>query len=221
MKYLRKFETETDVKVSSNPNVVLIGDTGEILYNVEVSNGAYIQHIDGTIYTADEWTMFNFGNDLANGVAVIKDNVKFVISKTTASTYSEWASNTSVLYSSVVTTTLESTAKTDYAGLANTEAGITRDTGKAFYVCANYTFPNGQKGYLPALGEWMIVVEYLEEIEALLSQIGGTSLSSYSWSSTQYSSSQAWDTMLRAETPYRYSTKDKGRVARAFTTLEL
>lgn len=39
---------------------------------VNVPNGVYIQHINGKLYTTDEWTAKAFANDEANGVAVAK-----------------------------------------------------------------------------------------------------------------------------------------------------
>lgn len=71
------------------PNVVLVGDEARILYNVEpqLPKGAFIQHIDGKLYTTDQWSAMGFTNDEANGVAVISDNAKFVIAKTSFDAY--------------------------------------------------------------------------------------------------------------------------------------
>ena len=191
MKYLRKFETEADVMMMVQPNVVLVGDEARILYNVEPPKGAFIQHIDGELYTTDQWSAMGFANDEANGVAVISDNAKFVIAKTSLG-QTAWSSDTSNAVEGVMLTSDSTTAKTDYAGAANTALISAIDTGKAAYKCANFTFPNGAKGYLPAFGEWVDAYAYKADVNAAMALIGGTALSGNIWSSTQYSAAEAW-----------------------------
>ena len=70
-------------------------------------------------------------------------------------------------------------AKLDFAGKSNTDKIIAQlGTGNApaAEYCSNYIFPNGQKGYLPALGEWQIAYDNKTEIDACMSLIGGTSI---------------------------------------------
>lgn len=198
MKYLKKFETEAEVsswKMSDEcvkPNVVLVGDTRSVLYNVKALSGVMIQHIDGSLYTTDEWTTGGFSNDVANGVAVIDANASFVIAKTRISSGMIWSSDTSTLVEGVYTATNSTTAKFDYAGAANTALIVAIDTSKAAYSCANFEFPNGQKGYLPAMGEWTVAYNNKTAIDAAMTLIGGTAISGHFWSSTQYSASAAW-----------------------------
>lgn len=173
------------------PNVVLVGDTGSVLYNVD-SAGVYIQHIDGALYTTDMWTTGGFSNDVANGVAVIDANASFVIAKTQISSGMAWSSDTSTLVEGILTTKDSTTAKTDYAGAANTALIAAIDTSMAAYSCANFEFPNGQKGYLPALGEWAVAYNNQTAIDAAMTLIGGTAISGYNWSSTQAIASTAW-----------------------------
>lgn len=45
-----------------NPNVVLVKEPRNILYDVMPPLGVYIQHIDGSLYTTDEWTANGFAN---------------------------------------------------------------------------------------------------------------------------------------------------------------
>lgn len=198
MKYLRKFETQADVsswQMSEDhvkPNVVLVGDTRSVLYNVKALSGVMIQHIDGSLYTTDEWTAGGFANDQANGVAVFAPNSKFVIAKTSYNNKMAWSSDEENAVEGVMLTNDFATAKTDYAGEANTALIVVDDIYGAALTCANYTFPNGAKGYLPALGEWVEAYAYKADIDAAMTLIGGTSLGSKTyWSSTQYSANQA------------------------------
>lgn len=173
------------------PNVVLVADTESVMFNVEPPKGVFVQHTDGSLYTTDQWTAGGFTSDLANGVAVIDDACSFVIAKTDAYDGNiEWGSNTSSAISGVMLTTDKATAQTDYAGASNTE--LIAATSGAAYECANYAFPNGATGYLPALGEWAVAYANKSAINAAMTLIGGTALSGYYWSSTQYSADRAW-----------------------------
>jgi hypothetical protein len=216
MKYLRKFETEADVNMSVVPNVVLVGDTGKVIYNA--LNGVYIQHIDGNIYTTDEWTAGGFANDQANGVAVANGAVKVVIAKDVINDI-KWSGNE--LIEGVMATTDSSIAMTDYAGEENTKLITSIYKDGAAYYCANYVFPNGKHGYLPAAGEIYMLIKYKSLVDSALSLIGGTTFGTNSyWSSTLYDESKAWKIYwpygeLRSEARI-YSSYTE---ARPFTTL--
>lgn len=225
MKHLRKFGTNADLqdwqisKECVKPNVVLFGGTGGVIYNVDPFSGVMIQHIDGLLYTTDEWSANGFANDQANGVAVITPKSKFVIAKTSLGSM-EWASDTSNTIAGVTTVYgSTSTARTDYAGAANTALIAAKDTGKAAYTCANFTFPNGTKGYLPALGEWNDAYAYKADVDAAMTLIGGTALgSNIYWSSTQASASAAWRIDWRDGTQGS-NQKSNNYAARAFSAL--
>lgn len=188
MKYLRKFETEADVNMSIVPNVVLVGDTGKVIYNA--LNGVFIQHIDGTLYTTDEWTAGGFTNDQANGVAVGNGVVRFVVAKTQLTSV-KWSATASLI-EGVLVTEDENTAKTDYAGITNTQIIARNDTTGAAHACANYIFPNGKKGYLPSYGELYLANQKKTAIQTAMNLIGGVKLNYTYWSSTQVSSTLAW-----------------------------
>ena len=48
----------------------------------EKGAGVYVQHVDGKLYTSEEWSNNAFANDSANGVAVLSMNdYCFVIAK--------------------------------------------------------------------------------------------------------------------------------------------
>lgn len=215
MKYLKKFETEEDVVMYAQPNVVLVRDTGSVLYNASF---VAIQHVDGTLYTIDEWTAGGFTSDLANGVAVIDTACSFVIAKSSITENAIWGFSS--LVSGATSTNLQETAEKDFAGVANTQAILGNNTNGGAVLCSNYTFPNGQKGYLPSLGEWLVARRKKTVIDNLLNIIGGELLIGYCWSSTQYSSTSAWDLHLTSDL-IRSSTKDKTRRVRAFTTISL
>lgn len=215
MKYLRKFETADAANIAITPNVVLVADTGNVYYNL--MKGIFIQHVDGTLYTTDEWTAGGFTSDLANGVAVCDVACSFVVAKTEFGPI-EWGSNTSSAISGVMITTDSATANTDYAGAKNTE--LIAATNGAAYECANYTFPNGQKGYLPAFGELAVVYANRSAINAAIRLIGGSVFTGGQWSSTQYSAGSAWSLDFNyGSFEQAYKTRDK--YARAFATLEL
>lgn len=227
MKYLRRFEAAEDVAMDVIPNVVLVGDTGAVLYNAPIV-GVYIQHINGKLYTTDEWVSKEFANEQANGVAVGATvdgtTVSFVIAKTGFDKM-PWSSDAVTNISGIMSTSTETIAKTDYAGAANTELMLTSDTSGAAYTCANFIFPNGKKGYLPAFGEWCVVFSLRELINRALNLIGGTPLhystgqNSSLWSSTQYSSSKAWAMKLYSGGGLYYDKSASAYLVRPFCTL--
>lgn len=50
-------------------------------FKAQIDLGVYIQHVDKSLYTIQEWKAYSFTNDDANGVAVITENNSFVLSK--------------------------------------------------------------------------------------------------------------------------------------------
>lgn len=186
-------------------------------------NGVYIQHIDGKLYTQDEWVAKGFSNDEANGVAVVSDEAKFVIAKQNSPAGKKlWATDTTNLLSGVTTTSVSADAKKDYMGYNNTQNMLVVDKNEAAYDCANYIFPNGNNGYLPSSGEWAIAQINKDAVDALLKLIGGDSISKgstkyYYWTSTQYQPNAAW--AFRWDASLNIVGKDSALYIRAFTTL--
>lgn len=190
MKYLKKIKTENDIYlVTERPNLVLINDTKRVLYNAPTS-GVSIQHIDGKLYTTDEWLSNGFDKSEANGVAVLSSKSRFVIHKKQISCV--WSTSTPFTGEGVTQTTSFDIAKTDYAGEANTTAILTDEATVAAHRCANTLFPNGEKGYLPSLGELDLVYFYKDEINNAMTLIGGDKLNQSYWSSTMLSNTGAW-----------------------------
>jgi hypothetical protein len=202
MVYLKKFATEEEYNsFKRNPvkkYVSLISATGEVKYDESVPNGIYINHIDGGLHTYDEWSSGGFAADQANGVAVLAPECSFIISKQSLSKYNTWSADTSNIISGVFTAESSDAAKADYSGLANTAIlavakGNSVANACAAYDCANYEFPNGVKGYLPSVGEWMTAIAHKDEIDAAMSLIGGEAFgTNYLWSSTQVNAANAW-----------------------------
>lgn len=224
MKYLKKFSnsSEYDAFLASGqmvkPNVSLVADEGIVNYHRQTK--VLIQHIDGSLYTTDQWTAEGFANDAANGVAVIADEAQFVISKYFTGSV-KWGANG--IIDGIMVSTDSSVAKTDYAGKRNTqlmlEAG--NGVGTAASTCNFIELPNGQKGYLPSLGELAIAYEVRDEINAARSLIGAVEMGTgQMWSSTQYSSDMAWGMYWHAiDSVYLYNLRDYSWNAPVFAEL--
>lgn len=220
MIHLKEFEKEADIVVDAFPNVIYVNDTKSVLYNY-FPLGVFIQHVDGRVFSTEGWTEGGFTNDKANGVVVSTEAARFVIAKDNVSTLMKWSSNTSSLVDGILTSTDEAVAKTDFNGQQNTELMLAADTSGAGYSCANYVFPNGEKGYLPALGEWDIAYQNKTAVNKAMTLIGGTALGSNSyWSSTQGSAYYAWN--LYWSGGYASSSgKGSNSYVRAFSALSL
>lgn len=194
---------------------------------VELANGVYILHTNGTLYTKDEWD--TSWNSQAVGVAVKTDKCQFVIAPTEYQEIRQQYPDKVLIDGATVASDLE-VAKTDYNGLANTQAGLTQiDPTEqcAILVCGGYLFKNGKTGYLPALGELLEARSFKNEVDSCMDLIGGTPLYSsdlanpYKWSSTQEVKNRAWYTQwnLSYTAPATKLTRTKPYCARPFTTL--
>lgn len=191
--------------------------------------GVYIQHVNGALYTESEWTAGGYANSDANGVAILSETVPaFVIAKENASSSTIRWGGYGKTVPDIVTATSSATAVLDYDGAGNTPkiieylAGTNDgyvDGAPAAEACAAFTFPNGKKGYLPALGEWQGAYNNKTAVVSAMSLIGGTAIKSdYYWSSTQYASNRSWPLGWG----YGYldsSSKYDGNYVRAFAAL--
>lgn len=52
-----------------------------------INKGIYIQHVDGGLYTKENWSNKGYSNDLCNGIALV-DKVCFVIATEYIGTFS-------------------------------------------------------------------------------------------------------------------------------------
>ena len=220
MKYLRKFATEAEIADVVLPNAVLVEDGKKVLYNYLL--GVFIQHVDGSLYSLEDWTKNGFANDKANGVAVCDNKAKFVIAKTQFSS-KKWSSVTNVKIEGASSSDYYSASR-DFAGKSNTEFIAVTDTSEAAYLCANFKFPNGEAGYFPAYGELLIAARNASEINEALSIIGGDAMSNSSsyWTSSQRDATYAF-VFTWPQTPSAASAASKStlRPVRPFAPLNI
>lgn len=197
--------------------------------------GVAIMDINGKFYEdAAEWR--SAGSPAVNGIAVSDGTHRFCIAKDmiTKKCYTgssvqdvEYWGAYGTLISGVTTVSSSSgseTVKTDFAGVANTNAIVSAITASDGYftkspysaagLCREYVFPNGAKGYLGAGGEWNMVNNSINTINTLINEIGGSPLANSNvyiyWTSTQQTKSQSWRFGLikssGCNTVYRYET---------------
>lgn len=152
---------------------------------IEVPNGVYIQDTDGVLWQEAAWD----GSATPNGVAVVADECRFVIALDEEPSICIDRVGDYVSLSLPVFST-DSEAIADYLGKSNTEVIVSvygYDTNEAGGFCVNFTFPNGEQGYLGAAGEWEIVRVNKFEIEKCMTKAGGVTLEgNYQyWTSTR------------------------------------
>lgn len=151
------------------------------------AKGVYIQDTTGRLWTSSSWN----NSATANGVAVIASTCKFVISlDKNKGMRIDTSGSASVLDGYLSAYASAAAAAEDFEGIKNTNKIISafgNDTNEAAGYCANYTFPNGQKGYLGSAGEWQVVLDNKTAIESCLTQIGGSSIieGTYLWASSR------------------------------------
>ena len=178
------------------------GFTHECNFVFAKDAGVYIQHVNGSLYTESEWTAGGYANSDANGVAILSSDVSFVIAKANAVNPAlRWGGFDKTL-TDIVTTADSIKAVLDFDGVCNTPKIIEQLSGyndgystgaPAAEACAAYTFPNGKKGYLPAMGEWKTAYDNKTAVVSAMSLIGGTAIRSNSyWSSTQGGNTTSW-----------------------------
>ena len=227
MIYLKEFATqaEYDAFVASGqmqrPNVSYIQETMAVEYKKPIQYGVFIQHIDGTLLTKEQWQSKGYSNELANGVAIVDEKASFVIAKVDVIIKVTWGP--AIWVNNVSYSTLESAA-TDYNGYANTERMINKASNMA-KLCTEYIFPNNATGYVPAAGElYLVYSKYYSDVDACLAIIGERFNADFPiyWSSTEASHDKAW--VFRIDTnvmePYSKSLWNITTV-RAFTKLNI
>lgn len=230
MKYLRKFATEADASVVAKPNVVLFADTKEVVYNF-AKLGVFIQHINGELFTTEQWSANGFTNEEANGVAVIANEASFIVAKDESVNQYRYG-GAGKLLSSVATASSAEEAGLDFDGIGNTEKMIAELAGykdSAGIIgaplaegCVNFVFPNGAKGYLPSCGEMLIAAKQKSAINGALYLIGGTTIANNTYmTSTQNSANIIWN--IWVTTPeISQSRKDSSTTrCRIFTPLSI
>lgn len=155
--------------------------------------GVYIEATDGTLYTSSTWAS---ARKTANAVVVIADVCKVRMSLTETSLY--YHKNASDPISQYLPEKGNATtAKADYDGEVNTNKIIqfnsaygSNTTSYAAPYCNAFlfTFPSGQKGCLPSLGQLWTIYQNKTNVDACLTVCGGTAFTSSS-AATAYASS--------------------------------
>lgn len=183
-----------------------------------VLDGIYIQHIDGTLYTGDQWTTRGFGNDKINGIASINpyNGTNLIVAKNPIGEM-PWSSIPNTLIEGVTTITEYDKVLIDRAGIKNSELIAAADPESAAAACANYTFPNGQKGHLATVREADSVKQCITS--EIMKIIGVTIDDTILWTSTQCDATQAWYVNIGINDIY-YDVKDKNGLVWPVCTLE-
>lgn len=205
------------VNVSASDGASVDGQV--VTVKQSVANGVYIEDVDGKLWTESEWD----GSVTPNGIAVITNECQFVMALADANaSYCEWGS-TGINISGITSAGNNASAKADYDGETQTAAilnklGNNATNAPAAYYCNSFAFPNGQKGYLGAAGEWQAALDNKTAIVSALNKCGGTAMSAYYWTSTQADSTigwcMLWDSATLSSTP-----KYANNYVRAFKVL--
>lgn len=185
---LRKVSTANTSAEEKNITLqyTLCGKTATI-NTIQVGIG--IQHIDGTLYSLDDWTANSFTVDVANGVSVSIGQHSFIIAKDCITDCIWGGSGIDILTSDAV-----GQGEINTATIVNTIGD--NDSGEyAAKAVKNYTFPNGKVGFLPSKGELEIIIDNIYRIRTACNLLGldlFTGDIKYILSSTQESLNSAY-----------------------------
>ena len=193
MKKIKKFLLYNDYnnnKTRKYPQISYIKESDSIfLENTPkaIEQGVYIVDVDNNFFKENEWTQ---DNSKSIGVAVVKDNFKFIISKNEY--YVKWGSLSKEI-TGCTTTIDDIEALKDNKGSENTIKIIEQDSPECDASIKSNAFMIGNnKGYLGTAGEWNAAYSYKNLVDSAMEKIGGDLLSPYFWTSTQYDSDQSW-----------------------------
>ena len=180
------------------------------LYNREVTftykaleTGVFIIDKNDKLYkTTDEFRKSGTAVSDALGVLLVTNTVAIVIANYIKSNL-KW-SNTRNLIKGCTTINDYNSAKSDFAGAANTAAivksaleyDVSSSYNVAAVVCNNYVFPNGRKGHLMSAGEAIIISNNIDSISSMFSPIltqhAAITKDDMCWTSTQKDADSAW-----------------------------
>jgi hypothetical protein len=155
----------------------------------ELRSGIYVMDANGNEIDAAQATSSCIGvvvRDADKGVAFL---IPKVTSRDTTMRWdSDYSSNGEI--SGILTTTDTTTAKTDYAGVSNTDKIRAKQsaTSQAAGYCYSKTLSISgvtKHGYLGACGEWYLAWQNKSAIDSALTKIGSQTLQEeYYWTST-------------------------------------
>ena len=130
-----------------------------------------------------------------NGIVVVDDNYAFVVALEDAPSTLVWITPSDDIVGVPNITSVEQ-AKLDFNGKLNSDAIQDAPNGgsncPANSYCYEYTFINGNKGYLPACGQLYAVYQNKSVVNELLELVGKTLTNNIYWSSSEYNTSYAW-----------------------------
>lgn len=157
------------------------------------ANGVYIKYIGGKYSNSD----ILWNGQTVVGIALKTSSSSFCIHPEQSNGI--WSStNTSI--SGVGTYGSASAKPTSYlTGKADTDAIIASGyAGSAVTFARNAVYADGSVGYLPAFGQFSLIMSNISAINSALALINGTAIinsagnSNGYWTSTQYNASMSW-----------------------------
>jgi hypothetical protein len=198
--------------INASVNDLIIRDNKYITYD-NLSNGVYVVDINGNLRDPNAFT--GTADDVT-GIGLVTDNGSWIVAIDewySGSESTAWNGNIRSVwggYSKTVTGCWTGTSGylNDFNGEANTDAIISQLSGTTDNYSQYYTgapaaeycraYSKGYKDvgswYLPAVGELNEIVLNKDTINTILTKLGKNSLSknSYTWSSSQSDSYDAW-----------------------------
>lgn len=166
---------------------------------VSVANGVYIQDINGRLYKKGQYDGSVPVNGIAVitddcsfvGSIYALANTNWFITPSQAAKLSSLRPDTNSLWQGIPIYSTSASAVGDFKGIENTANLVSALEGKvietfdfsngleeytialsATEYCVNYTFPNGQSGYLGSGGELLTWMDYLDAISDLVGDVG-------------------------------------------------
>lgn len=168
--------------------------------NTIPSNGIYVYDTDGNFTPSKMWKVEN--NSKVVGIAIITNRTKALIALKNAHDGKKviWGPDgfvNGISRSEINSNFKPGFAALDYNGEENTYLllnSLLPNAGTAIRIAKDFMFPDGTKGYLPALGELIDVFNNLNEVNELLMKVGGEIIeNTWYWTSTQhYLNYRAW-----------------------------
>lgn len=159
----------------------------ELVY-MSIKMGVFIQGVSGKLYTKELWDE----QENAQGIAILTDNCKIVMPILDY----EWISTPELEEIENASFPLDimssQEAKLDFNGENNTKMILDWEETEGYELSllhdseiSDYVFPNGEKGYLGSVGEYLTIFDNIDEINEILALFEFGELSGYVWSSSR------------------------------------
>lgn len=199
-----KYETAKSNLTLTCPNVALISDEQnkvEMLMSNPKTDIGIAAWIDGAVqyYSKSEWNALETKPTAIGVFFVLPDGIRCLHGDVNSSV--KWSSNTSVTVPGCFASSNASVALLDMAGRNNTDAVLAAVSGGTIADAPIFTwadgisFANGEKGYVPSMGELEIIRLNLVAINECRSLLGQTAIvfdNKDIWTSSQYSANHSW-----------------------------